>query len=70
MQLPYQQESNPPKENHDKRDKARTLPDIIPGQEVIFLSPADPQQYIEGTITAHASLPRSYIIESNGRNYH
>ena len=57
------------KENHDKSHKARTLPDMIPGQEVLFLSPADPHQYIEGTITTHASTPRSYIIESNGRKY-
>ena len=58
------------KENHDNSHKASTLPDMIPGQEVLFLGPADPHQYIEGTITTHASTPRSYIIESNGRNYH
>ena len=29
----------------------------------------NPHQYIEGTITAHASTPRSYFIESHGRNY-
>ena len=28
-------------ENHDKNHKVRTLPDIIPGQKVLFLSPAD-----------------------------
>ena len=30
------------KENHGKSHKVRILPDIIPGQEVLFLSPADP----------------------------
>ena len=57
------------KENHDKSHKVRTLPDIIPGQEVLFFSSPDPHQYIEGTITSCASAPRSYIIESQGRNY-
>ena len=58
------------KENHDKYHKVRTLPDIIPSKEVLFLSPADTHQDIEDTITSHASTPRSYIIESQGRNYH
>ena len=47
----------------------KTLPDITPGQKVLFLSPAEPHQYIEGTITSHASTPKSYIIESQGRSY-
>ena len=67
MQLPYQQENNA-KGNHDKSHKVRTLPDIIPGQEVLFLSPADPHQYTEGNKTSHASTSRSYIIEAQGRN--
>ena len=44
--------------------------DITPGQKILFLSPAEPHQYIEGTITSHASIPRSYIIESQGSSYH
>ena len=58
------------KENYDKHHNTKTLPDITPGQKILFLSPAEPHQYIEGTITSHASTPRSYIIESQGRSYH
>ena len=57
------------KENYDKHHNTKPLPDITPGQKVLFLSPAEPNQFIEGTITSHASTPRSYIIESQGRNY-
>ena len=57
------------KENYDKHHNTKTLPDITPGQKVLFLSPTEPHQYIEGTITSHASTPRSYIIESQGRSY-
>ena len=32
------------KENHDRSHNVRKLPDIIPGQEVLFLSPADSHQ--------------------------
>ena len=56
------------KENHNRSHNIRTLSDIIPGQMVLFLSPADPYQYIEGAITSHASTPRGYIIESQDRN--
>ena len=58
------------KENYDKHHNTKTLPDITPGQKVLFLSPAEPHQFIEGTIMSHASTPRSYIIESQGRSYH
>ena len=57
------------KENYDKHHNTKPLPDITPGQKVLFLSPAEPNQFIEGTITSHASTPRSYIIESQGRSY-
>ena len=57
------------KENHNRSHNVRTLPDIIAGQEVLFLSPVDPYQYIEGTIQSHASAPRSCITESEGRTY-
>ena len=57
------------KENYDKHLNTKILPDITPGQKILFLSPAEPHQYVEGTITSHASTPRSYIIESQGRSY-
>ena len=57
------------KENHDKAQSVKTLPELIQGQEVLFLSPADPNQYIEGTIITKAPQPRSYLIESQGTTY-
>ena len=58
------------KENYNKHHNTKTLPDITPVQNILFLSPAEPHQYIEGAITSHASTPRSYIIVSQGRSYH
>ena len=58
------------KENHDKMHNVKPLTELNPGQEVLFLSPADPSQYIEGTISSHASTQRIYITESQGRTYH
>ena len=49
---------------HDKTHNVKPLPDLIQGQEVLFLSPVDPNQYIEGTVIAKASQPRSYLLES------
>ena len=56
------------KENHDKAHNVRTLPELIQGQEVLFLSPADPNQYMEGIIITKAPQPRSYLTESQGKN--
>ena len=42
------------KENHDNAHNVKTLPELIQGQEVLFLSPADPNQYIEGTVITKA----------------
>ena len=57
------------KEYHDKTHNAKALPDFIQGQEVLFLSPTDPHQYIEGTVIAKAPQPRSYLLESQGKTY-
>ena len=57
------------KEYHDKAHNAKPPPDLIQGQEVLFLSPADPNQYIEGTVLAKAPQPRSYLLESQGKTY-
>ena len=58
------------KDNHDKTHNAKPLPDLIQGQEILFLSPADPNQYIEGTVIAKAQQPRSYLLELQGKTYH
>ena len=39
-------------------------------QSSFFLSPADVNAYIEGTITGPSTTPCSYIIEAQGRTYH
>ena len=56
-------------EYHDKTHNAKSLQDLSQGQEVLFLSPADPNQYIEGTVLAKAPQPRSYLLESQGKTY-
>ena len=59
------------KDNHDGRHQAKPLPELQPGQQVLFLSPADNKsEYIQGTILSPSSTPRSYKIEANGRIYH
>ena len=57
------------KEYHDKTHNAKSLPDLSQDQEVLFLSPADPNQYIEGMVLARAPQPRSYLLESQGKTY-
>ena len=57
------------KEYHDKTHNAKPLPDLIQGQKILFLSPADPNQYIEGTVIAKVPQPRSYLLESQGKTY-
>ena len=39
------------KRNYDRRHNIKDLPELHPGQAVLFLSPADANIYIEGTIT-------------------
>ena len=57
------------KKHYDKRHNVRDLPELHPGQEVLFLSPADTNSYIEGTITGPSTTPCSYNIEAQGRTY-
>ena len=58
------------KEYHDKSHNARPLSELEPGQKILFLSPREENQYIEGTITTKAATPRSYYIECQGKTYH
>ena len=46
------------------------MPELHPGQPELFLSPADANSYIEGTITGPSTTPRSYMLEAQGRIYH
>ena len=57
------------KEYHDKSHNARLLPELEPGQKILFLSPREENQYIEGTITTKAATPRIYYIECQGKTY-
>ena len=59
------------KDNHDCRHQAKSLPELQPGQQVLFLSPVNNKsEYIPGTILSPSSTPRSYKIEAKGRIYH
>ena len=57
------------KKHYDKRHNVRDLPELHPGQKVLFLSPAETNIYVEGTITGPSTTPRSYNIEAQGRAY-
>ena len=57
------------KRHYDKRHNIKDLPELHPGQAVLFLSPADTNIYIEGTITGPSTTPHSYTIEAQGRTY-
>ena len=57
------------KRYYDERHNVRDLPELHAGQAVLFLSPADTNIYIEGTITGPSTIPRSYNIEAQGRTY-
>ena len=46
------------KQYHDKTHNVKPLPDLSQGQEVLFLSPADPNQYIEGTVLAKSTTTK------------
>ena len=67
--LPHYKE-NLQKQYHDKTHNAKSPPHLSQGQEVLFLSPADPNQYTESTVLAKAPQPRSYLLESQGKTYH
>ena len=53
----------------DKRHNAQPLSDLVPRQDVLFLSPADQTSYIEGIIVDWVQTPMSYIIEAQGHRY-
>ena len=55
---------------HICRHNTRDLPQLHPGQQVLFLSPTNVNSYIEGTITRLVATPRSYMLEAQGRVYH
>ena len=45
------------KRYHDQGHSMKPLPELKPGQKILFLSPKDENQYIEGTVTSKASTP-------------
>ena len=58
------------KKCHDHRHNARDLPELHPGQPVLFFNHADANSYKEGTITGPATTPRGYRLEAQGRVFH
>ena len=52
------------KKHHGKRHNTRDLPELHPGQPVLFLSLADVNLHIEGTIMGPSTTPCSYMIEA------
>ena len=57
------------KRHYDKRHNVRYLPELHPGQAVLFLSPVDTNIYIQGTVTGPSTTPRSYTIEAQSRTH-
>ena len=57
------------KRYHDQSHNVKPLPELKPSQKILFLSPKDENQYIEGTVTSKASTPRSYYLESQCKQY-
>ena len=53
----------------NKSHGAPALPELPPGQEILFRSPAD-DEYIPWTITEKATVLHSYIIEAQDKRYH
>ena len=52
----------------NKAHRVQALPELPPGQEVLFKSQAD-NEYIPGTISEKAPALQSYIIEAQGKKY-
>ena len=69
MQLTHLKEGSS-EGNHDRTHNAQPLPELYPGQDVLFLSPSKCNSYIQGTIVSPAYTPRSYIIQCKGRQFH
>ena len=53
----------------NKAHGVQGLPELSPGQEVLFKSPAD-NEYILGNIIEKAPVLGSYYIEAQGKKYH
>ena len=51
--------------NHitDRRQRVSALPNLQPGQDILFLLPENPSSHIKDTVIALVPRPRSYIIE-------
>ena len=52
------------KEYHCKRQTAVPLPELYPGQDILFLSPDQPNTYILSTMISPAPQPGNYILKS------
>ena len=52
----------------NKAHRVWALSELLPGQEVLFKSPAN-DEYIPGTIIEKTPTPQSYIIKTQGKKY-
>ena len=52
-----------------KANRAHALPELTPGQEVLFRSLVD-SKYIPRTIINKATMPYSYYLDAQGKRYH
>ena len=59
-----------PKKHHNRRHNSRDFQKLHLCQPVLFLSTADINSYIEGTITGPSTSPHSYMTEAQGTPYH
>ena len=57
------------KQYFDEFHNAKPLPQLIPGQEVLFLCQVHQRSYIPGTIVDKASMLCSYTIKAQGKQY-
>ena len=58
------------KKNFNMPHGVRPLLNLYPGQEVLFLSPANQHSYIPSTIIDKAPSPQSNLIDIKGKQYH
>ena len=54
----------------DQSHNVKPLPELKPGQQVLFLSPAEQNQYFKGTVTTKATTPRNYYLEIQDKTYY
>ena len=55
------------KKHFDKLHNTKSLSELNPSQEVLFLSPVDHSSYIPGAIIDKALIPQSYTIEAQDK---